>query len=107
MDEELRNKLREIEDKVKKIERLVDIDNGLATVSSIKELKIYMRDFERRLSRVEEALYGNSSDAGILTRLTRVEERVKNIESKIGLNLTLTVGTFLSIIVTIVALIVK
>jgi len=66
--------------------------------SSIKEL-------ERRMGKIEALMYGDGSSKSIVERITKLETKVDEIRSIAKLALYFSIGTFLGIIVTIVALV--
>jgi len=66
--------------------------------ASIKEL-------ERRMGRIEVLMYGDGSSKSIVERITKLETKVDEIRSIAKLALYFSIGTFLGIIVTIVALV--
>jgi hypothetical protein len=66
--------------------------------ASIKEL-------ERRMGKIEVLMYGDGSSKSIIERITKLETKVDEIRSIAKLALYFSIGTFLGIIVTIVALV--
>ena len=78
----------------------VDVEARLARIEA------ELSELEERLDRIERLLYGNSGD-GVQARLAKLEERVRQLDSRVKLALTFTIGTFLGIIVTLIALLAR
>ena len=77
-------------------------DRGDARLARIESK---LDELERRVSKMEEALYGDGGQ-GIISRLSAIEARLDVMTSKINTNTTLAAGTFLGIVVTLISILI-
>ncbi len=70
----------------------------------IAKIKTSMENLDRRVSNLERAMFGFNDDDGLVSRVSRIEERIQGLSSTSKLSLYLNVGTFLMIVVTLVKL---
>ena len=70
----------------------------------IAKIKTSMENLDRRVLNLEKAMFGFDDDDGLVSRVSRIEERIRSLSSTSKLSLYLNVGTFLMIVVTLVKL---
>ena len=70
------------------------------------EIEIRLQELEKKVTRLEQTVYGNGSN-GLVQRLARLEERMNSLQKQISTNTMLTAGTFLSIIITLITLLIQ
>ena len=72
----------------------------------VNNIRIRLDELEKRVRRLEQTVYGNGQD-GLVGRISRLEARIEGISKQLSTNTLLTAGTFLSIIVTLITLLVS
>jgi len=75
--------------------------------SKLSQLETTMQDLERRVGRMEQAMYGNGNSKGVISRLAVIEAKLEELKSTSKWAIVLSAGTFLGIIVTIISILIR
>lgn len=85
------------------VRRLADeVERGRKLYEAVVEIKTNLSNIEARVGKLEKAIYGDGSNEGLVYKMAQVESKIDNINKRTNLSLTFTVGTFVSIITTLV-----
>ena len=82
-------------------------NNPDAIWSKLTQLETTIQDLERRVGRMEQAMYGNGNSKGVLSRLAVIETKLGELSQKVNWSVILAAGTFLGIIVTIISILIR
>jgi len=75
--------------------------------TKLSQLETMVKDLERRMDRVEQAMYGDGNSKGVLSRLAVIETKLEELRSSVNIAVVLAAGTFLGIIVTIISILIR
>ena len=75
--------------------------------TKLSQLETTIQDLERRVGRMEAAMYGNGNSKGVLSRLAVIETKIEELKSNVKWSVILAAGTFLGIIVTIISILIR
>lgn len=71
--------------------------------SRISALEVRVKEVDRRLAKLEDAVYGD--DSGIISRLAVIEARIDSVNGRIQFLTIISTGIFISIIALLVKVI--
>ena len=93
-------RVRHIESEIKRLNE--EVRRGSKLFEMVAEIRSDLKDIERRVAKLESAIYGDSGEGGLIYKMARLESKIDDVAKKSLLSITLTAGTFLTIIITLI-----